>query len=331
MARIWSIFTIFTIAALPACSSLGSAPLAGPQSAGAQARADSAQCPTAVVYAVKGGSGTIAIYERDHLRHAPCGSISGVGSAQGLFSDSKGDLWVADSANARVYEFAPGTKSPTLTLSDPNGVPSDVTIDETSGTAYVTEYQNNLNAQTLVEVYAKGSTLPTATLGDPNARNGGFGAVDNQGNLYVTFMTQSNKAQVDEWIGGTGTPRNLGLQLISAGAIVTTKSGGLAICDPFAFRCGIFAPGSTKMSNVFGHMGRRGGIGPDKPPFLHPNALALERDERRTFVSANSLTEWDYPGPRHRPNHLPRVEIQVPGGAGSGIAVRPASLAGAPY
>jgi hypothetical protein len=317
-----------------ACSAGSFSPLgpsAGNGSAPA-ARFGTAGCPASVVYIVSSTTSSIKIYNRNNLGAGPCGSISGLKSPQGLFTDSKGNLWVADAVAQQIYKFSPGTKTPALTLSDPNGVPVAVAVDEKSGTVYATEYQNNVDSTTLVEVYAKGSTTPTGSLGDPAARNGGFDAVDSQGNLYVTFMTQSNTAQVDRWTGGAGTPQSLGLQLISAGAIVTTASGALAVCDPFAFRCGVFEQGSTKMSHVFGHMGRdNNGIVPNKPPWLHPDALALDRRERRAYVAANSLTSWTFPGPVNRPNRLPLDQINVPGGAGQGIAVTPASRPGNPY
>ncbi len=107
-------------------------------------------------------------------------------------------------------------------------------------------------------------------------------------------MTQSNKAQVDRWMGGSGNPENLKLQLISDGGIVTTATGALAVCDPFAFRCGIFERGTTKMSHVFGHMGRRGLS--DKPPWLHPDTLVLDAGEHLAYVAADTLSAWGFLG-----------------------------------
>ncbi len=293
---------------------------------------DAGGCPASVVYVVSNAGGSVEIYDSSNLAAGPCGSVTGLNSPQGVFVDSKRDLWVVDASVQQVYKFKPGSNFPVRTLSDPNGIPNDVVVDESSGTAYVSEYQNNVNPNTLVEIYAIGSTTPTGSLSDPLARNGGYATVDSKGNLYVTFMTQDNKARVDRWVGGSGSPRNLGLTLISAGGIVTTASGALAVCDPFAFRCGIFEPGSKVMSHVFGHMGRRSGsVDPNKPPFLHPDTLALGRDELLAYVVANSLTTWRFPGPNHRPNHLPLDEIQIPGGAGRGLAVSPAAHPGAPY
>jgi hypothetical protein len=305
----------------------------GAQSAArtARIRVDAAQCPSSVVYVVSARAPVVEIYDLAHLHAGPCGTVSGLSSPQGIFVDAKAGLWVTDAVAQAVYEFVPGNSAPALTLSDPNGVPVDVVRDEHSGITYVTEYKNNVNAETLVEVYAKGSTVPTATLSDPAARNGGYDAIDSAGNLYVSFMTQDNKAQVDRWAGGSGSPQNLQLQLISDGGIATTASGALAMCDPFAFRCGIFNPGATKMSNVFGHMGRRQEGGADKPPWLNPDTLALSRSERVAYVISESLTTWTYPGPEHRPNHLPVAQIDVPGLANYGVAVSPAAKPGAPF
>lgn len=325
--------TAILIAVAAACSPTGSSSFASTATGQSAVHRDASTCPASVVFVVGGSTSSIQIYDGVQRGAKPCGSIIGLQEPQGLLSDSMGNLWVADAGAQKVYEFMPGASTPTITLSDPNGMPNAVAIDEASHTVYVIEYQNKVNASTLVEVYANGSTTPTGTLSDPDARNGGFGAVDDQGNLYVTFMTQANLAQVDEWTGGAGTPKNLGLKLISDGAIVTTKTGALAVCDPFAYRCGVFARGSTSMSHVFGHMGRhRGaGIAPDKRPWLHPDAMALDRDEHRAYVVSNTLSQWNFPGPSRRPSHRPQVEIKVPGGAGSGVAVNPASKPGAPY
>jgi hypothetical protein len=322
------------IIATAACSSNPSSSLS-PSAGNAvtpAARHNAAGCPKSVVYVISNYTASVQIYDRSHLKGGPCGTITGFQLPQGLFTDSKDNLWVADAGARQVYEFAPGAAMPMRSLSDPNGEPSDVTVDERNGTVYVTEYKNDVDPSTLVEVYANGSNTPTGTLSDSDARNGGYDAVDNHGDLYVTFMTQENKAQVDRWFGGVGSPQNLGLSLISDGEIVTTKTGALAICDPFAFRCGLFQTGSNEMSHVFGHMGFGRGIVPNKPPWLHPDAVALDRNEDRAYVAADSLTLWTFPGPVHRPNHLPLVEIKVPqGGAGVGIAVTPASRPGNPY
>jgi hypothetical protein len=320
-------------AAMTACSSNASyAGSAAPAAATQAAHRSSQSCRKSIVYVSSAQKGTVEIFDRDNLKKGPCGEITGLQAPQGLFVDSKGNLWVADSATQRVYVFAPGSVGAIKTLVDPDGWPGAVTVDENSNTVYVTEVKNDFDATNLVQVYQHGSTTPTSALGDPTARTGGYAAVDTSGNLYVTFMTQSNTAQVDEWRMGSGAPKKLGLQLVSAGAIVTTQTGALAVCDPFGYRCGQFAPGSRKMTHVFGHLGR--GVPPgisNKRDFLMPQALALSGSENRAYVVAETLSGWRYPAPPHGANRKPFVEVQVPGLAGNGVAVGPASPPGKPY
>lgn len=335
---------VLAVAVMPACSSSGSPSLGSPSSQAALEglgrsanrnvilRYDAGACTSSVVYVVSNYNAAVKIYDRAALDAGPCGAVTGFSLPRGLFVDSKRGLWVADAAAQKIYRFVPGTSGPVVTLSDPFGTPSAVVVEPSSGTVYVTEYQNNNDPHTLVEVYPNGSLTPTGSLSEPNARNGGYAALDNAGNLYVTFMTQANRGQVDRWMRGAGTPQDLGLKLISAGGIVTTASGALAVCDTYHSRCGIYARGSTKISHVFGHMGRGNGGIENKPPWLFPEALVLDRSEQRAYLTANTLSVWRFPGPKSRPNHLAIEEIKVPdGGADEGIAASPASRPGAPW
>jgi sugar lactone lactonase YvrE len=327
------VLPLAAVTALAACSAGGpSSPLTSAPTNNSIVHADAAHCPTSVVYVVTNRS-SIAIYDSAHLQAGPCGTIDFPSAPQGVFVDSHANLWVADSAARAIYRFAPRSGSPAVTLSDPNGVPNAVAVDDASNTVYVSEYKNDTNPQTVVEVYENGSTTPTRTLSDPDGRNGGYVAVDRAGNVYATLMTQANTAQVDRWMGGTGSPQNLGLKLIGAGGIVTTATGALAVCDRYHARCGEFLPGSKSMSHVFAHMGTGIHIGPvpNKPPWLFPDALALDRAENRAYVVATTFSKWAYPGPDRRPNHLPLLELKVPGDAGQGIAVNPPSKPGKPY
>ncbi len=318
-----------------ACSSSPTSPSFSPSGGQTAPQSHAMSCPASVVYVVSAYTASIVIYGNVARGAKPCGSIAGFQIPQGLFTDSMGNLWVADAGARKVYQFAPGATTPTLTLDDPNGEPNAVAVDESSHTVYVADYKNDVSPTNVVEVYASGSTAPTGTLTDPDGRNGGFVAVDNQGNVYASFMTQANKARIDEWTAGAGAPKDLGLKLVSDGAIVTTKTGALAVCDPFWYRCGLFEPGKTTMSHIFGHMGRHrqhGAMSPDKRPWLVPEALAVDRDEHRAYVSADTLSVWNFPGPARRPSHKPLVEIKVPGTpTGDGIAVYPGSKPGAPY
>lgn len=294
--------------------------------AASHGRFDARSCSGTVIYAVSGNNRSVVAYNTDgNTLSGPCGHITGLASPQGLAVDAQGNVWVTDAVMHQVLAFAPGKQSAIMTLTDAHGIPVGVAVDPANGTVYVTDYSNDSDSSIVVEVYANGSTTPTGALRDTNNRNASNVAVDNKGNVYASFMTPANTAQVDRWMGGTGSPQNLGLKLISSGPIVTTKSGALAVCDPFGFKCGEFASGSQDMTNIFAP--RLGGLGPDKGWGFHPSGLALDQTERRAFVASQSVSMWKYPGPEHKPLDLVRFH----GPYEQGLAVSPASAPGNPY
>lgn len=322
--------TIAAIALLGGCSGNtwstapnGAAPASDPGHGFARARSvrfNAAACGKSVVYA-SSYNNSVEVFNEGHLAQGPCGDITGLSNEQGLFVDSKANLWVVNQGPHQVLEFAPGVPTPVLTLSDPAGYPVDVAVDNKSGTVYVTNFFNNGSAPGVVEVYAKGATSPTATLSDPSMQYAFYDAVDKKGNLYVTFLTSAGAGEVLEWTGGTGTAKNLGISLKAPGGIVTTASGALLICDQSAPACGDFAPGSTTMTNIFAQT--------DKDPF----AIALSHDEGHAYVEdvlphkPGRLEAWKYPGPDAHAG----LSVPVPGGAYAGVAVSPAPPEGAPY
>lgn len=327
------------VLALTACSMPANGPIA-PSGLPAASRglqtgrpAFTAQrCPASVVYATSGVRRDVEIFDRSNLTAGPCGHVTGLSLPVGIFVDAQEHLWVADASLRAVFEFERGKRAPVRQLSDPNGEPKDVVVDDASKNVYVVEYRNDFDANALVEVYTAGSDVPSASLRDPDATHGAYGALDSDGNLYVSYTTDENKGQVDRWMKGGGEPQSLQLTLVSPGGIATNADGSLAVCDTFAYRCGVVEPGSHALSHVFGHMGLRdGGLSPNKAPWIMPQALALDRSGRTAYVVGNSITSWRYPGPARRPNHLPMVQAKIPGNGAGGIAVSPPARPGAAF
>jgi hypothetical protein len=313
---------------LAACAGSVSSPFAGGTSPVGPARMTTTGCSNQVVYATSYNN-SVYVYDQTHNGKTPCGQITGVTNPQGLFVDKKANVWVAVSGNCKsqlssVLEFAPGGSSPIKTLQDPAGSATDVALDNKSGTVYVTNFFDYAEGCASgnnggVEVYANGSTTPTGTLSDPNMTYAFNDAVDSKGNLYVTYLDQSGTGQIDEWLGGAGSPQNLGITLQAPGGIQTTATGALLVCDQSA-ACGDFAPGSTTMTNLFA----------TKTPGSF--GVALDKHERHAWVinpglSAKQLQEYVYPGPDSRWQQT----VTIPGGAYEGVAVSPASPQGAPY
>ena len=182
---------------------------------------DASACGKSLVY-VTSYNNSVYIYNQKDTK-APCGQITGVTNPQGLFVDKHHNLWVAISGNCKtqyssVLEFGPGSSNPIKTLQDSAGSAAGVAVDNASGTVYVTnfyDYRRGCSSGNngLVEVYANGSTTPTGTLSDPNMNYAFDDAVDNQGNLYVTYLAvaPSGNGRIDEWVGGSGPPVDLGI------------------------------------------------------------------------------------------------------------------------
>jgi len=292
-------------------------------------RMDASRCSKSVVYV--SSPNEVYIYDQQHNQKYPCGKILPLSNPLGLFVDAKRNIWVAipgtcPSVAATVLEFAPGKSTPIKTLQDPDGWATDVAVDNASGTVYVINSNNHVGGcgegNGVVEVYANGSTTPTETLIDPHMNYASNDAVDDMGNLYVTYFegTLSNGiGRIDEWLGGQGSPIDLGITLQSPTGIQTTASGALLVCDEFV-ACGEFAPGSTTMTNLFA----------TKKPWLV--AVALDSRETQAWVDnprdLAQLQRFHYPGPdKHA-----QEKIRVPGGpTDEGVAVSPPSPQGKPY
>jgi hypothetical protein len=294
-------------------------------------RMDAVACGKSVVY-VTSYNNSVYIYDQARNKKTPCGQITGVTNPQGLFVDKRRNLWVAVSGDCKnqfssVLEFAPGNSTPIKTLKDPAGSASDVAIDNASRTVYVTNFFDYTKGcvsgnNGVVEVYANGSTTPTGTLSDPNMNYAFSDSVDNKGNVYVTYLKlngPSGTGRIDEWLGGTGSPSDLGITLKAPGGIQTTATGALLVCDQ-AVACGDFAPGSTTMTNLFATK-TSGSFG-----------VALDKSEKHAWVenpgvTAGQLQQWVYPGPD---THA-KQSITVPGGGYAGVAVSPPAPQGLPY
>lgn len=319
---------VYSLAACSAPAQVGISSIDQRTTAGdaARPRMDASGCGKSVVY-VTSYNNSVYIYDQKHTGSTPCGQITGLTNPQGLFVDSKRNLWVVVAGNCRtvfgsVLEFAPGSPTPVKTLQDPNGEATSVAVDDNDGTVYVTNFFGFTKGCASgnpgnIDVYADGSTTPTSTLTDSDMAYAFGDAVDDNGNLYVTYASTSNKGGIYEWTDGTGTPTDLGVSVTYPAGIQTTKSGALLVCDQ-ATGCGDFQPGATRMSRKFGTAG--------------DYAVALDKHEKRAWVedpaaSANQLLQYKYPGP----DPQPKSSLSVPGGGYAGVALSPAAPQGKPY
>lgn len=101
----------------------------------------------------------------------------------GLCTDDGGDLFIPDSANASVLEYAHGGSRPVAQLVDANEYPYSCAIDPTTGNLAVVNLES-FHAGGSVSIYAHASGRP-AKYSYPYIFKWYFAAYDDQGNLFV--------------------------------------------------------------------------------------------------------------------------------------------------
>lgn len=127
-------------------------------------------------------------------------TITDVAKPVGIAAGKDGLFYVADESALKVLVFSSGGKKLVAKLSDGKNVPDDVAVynDEVA-----------VSNQKTLTFFSKGATKPTRTLKDSGAQQGRGAAFDSLGNCYWSFENQSSSAQVDEFKGCKGSPKNL--------------------------------------------------------------------------------------------------------------------------
>jgi hypothetical protein len=143
--------------------------------------------------------GTEDVYVYSYPQLALEGKLTGFMTPQGECVDGSGDVFIADTEAAKIYEYAHGGTSPILMLDDAEGVPQGCAINPVNGDLAVTNIGGNPSSdQGNVGVYPHASGAPTfytvASLYRPY-----FCGYDKNGNLYVDgFARPSGGFQLAE-------------------------------------------------------------------------------------------------------------------------------------
>jgi sugar lactone lactonase YvrE len=212
----------------------------------------------------------VYIYPLKGQDQAPSGLITaGTSAPQGLSIDAQGDLFVANSGNNTVTEYAPGTMSPSTTYANGVSAPFDVKVGS-DGTVYVANTAGGPSGAGTVTEYAAESTSPERTLTLSGYVATSL-ALDSSGNLYVGwFGFSAFNVIVEEYAPGATTGTNLNLDLPSnsfpAYGLVVDPKGDLDVwyesLDHTVKYLAAFPPGATEpaftiqggsfLTNVFG-------------------------------------------------------------------------------
>jgi hypothetical protein len=177
--------------------------------------------------------GTASVVDVLTMNGKQVGQIAnGLAEPQGLFVDAKGSLWVANLSDVLVYPH--GGLSPSKTLTDSVGYPTDVTVCP-DGTAYVADlYDNSSSEHASIQVYARGSTTPTGNLDYANDVRNPFLTCDAAGNVFVALSTSNyvGSGLVVEFPHGKQKgAKDLGIALQAPGGIKPDNAGNLLVSD----------------------------------------------------------------------------------------------------
>jgi len=189
--------------------------------------------PTIAISVAGGGGDAVDLFTAAGTQ---VGQLTGFSFPEGMASDIKGDLYVADSDNSRVQIYAAGFASPPTTLSDPGQSPEDVDSFANGAYVAVTNFLSEGGGPGSVSIF-KGATLQR-NITYSNLRHAYYCAFDGKGNLYVDGQDTSGHVLLGE-IPHATSGGSMFEQLTTTNTIgnaegiqVTTAGGQIAIEDP---------------------------------------------------------------------------------------------------
>jgi hypothetical protein len=290
-----SICVAIFAALIVACSSLAQPPgdTQRPTANGVDARQPSPSVKRRRPLMYIGDSNKIQIVPEVPPHALPTGRIKdGVNSAQGLWVDRHGALYVANGWGT-ITVYARGSRTPETTYYDPHG-PKYLAVDH-DGNVFVS------NSNGTVMEFLRGMTQqPHHTWKTPGTQADGVD-LDAQGNLYVAYRDTSNGyGSIEKFTPGTASSRTgqiLGMAVNQPQGLVRTNDGWFIVANTGNKEyLQVFPPGSLQASQTMGF--------PDIP-----TQLVIEENERRLFFVGSAV--WDAPIQRSPTGNLEVLAFHV--------------------
>jgi hypothetical protein len=204
-----------------------------------------------LIFVSDAADGVVDIYAQAGKNQKSVGQITGLTEPQGMTTDKKGDLYVANTNSSNVLVYAPPyTGKPALTITDTREYPAAVAVSST-GVVAVT---NICNAPTClastgnVAIYAKGATKSCATVSDSvfNFAQVMFAAFDKRGDLYIDGLNsgyQTTFGLVSGGCGATGITYITSVYTVAfPGGVQIDKAGRIGFADPVREQIATFNP-----------------------------------------------------------------------------------------
>jgi hypothetical protein len=165
------------------------------------------------------------------------GQLTGFSQPQGLATDAKGNLYVADTNNSQILIYAPPYKKAPKKLADPGYFPAGVAVLTVGKTTYV-GVSNICSAPDCTQggfiVYKNGKSK--GAFQSSSIYRVYFLGFDGKGNLYADGEDSSFAGVYGEVAGAiknkkTYTVDTTGNSIVFPGGVEVTTKGKIAICD----------------------------------------------------------------------------------------------------
>jgi hypothetical protein len=212
-----------------------------------------------LIFVSDAANGVIDIYPQAGKNQKMVGQITGLTQPQGITTDKKGDLYVANTNSSNVLVYAPPyTGAPKMTISETHEFPADVAVSS-AGVVAVTNICDAPHCRLdtgNVMIYAKGSTKSCTTVSDTafNFTRVMFAEFDKSGALYIDGMNGGYQTSFGLVTGGCQATSitNLGYTYTVSfpGGIQIDKAARIAFCDPYRQQVATFDP---PVNDAFGN------------------------------------------------------------------------------
>jgi hypothetical protein len=158
-----------------------------------------------LIYASDNSNGTIDIYNYRVKAGKLYGQITGLATPYGQCVDGAGDVYVADSTTAKIYEYAHGGIAPIATASDEYGTPLGCSVDPTTGNVAVSNFSGPGSSGGIggVDIFAGGLSGSQTNYTNTNLYHVYPPAYDPNGNLFVQATEYSGPADFAELPAGS--------------------------------------------------------------------------------------------------------------------------------
>jgi hypothetical protein len=128
--------------------------------------------------------GTFDVYVFSYPAGTLVGTLTGFNTPDGLCTDKAGNVFVTNTGDSNIVEYAHGGTSPIATLSDPDYYPYDCSVDPIHGNLAVANINNGSGSGGNVAIYPHAGGTPKI-YSVPNFFTVVFDSYDPSGNLFV--------------------------------------------------------------------------------------------------------------------------------------------------